>query len=185
MKRNAEYNINIKSHELPSEIIFCQASKTHVNEVFELMSERNPDIDRDDLLARTKREVLELCDGKTYGLFVAIVEKKVVGFCRFFHSDSVPKEKIKFPHPDGMFSMGIIVHPQYRRMNIARFLNDERYKLYQSLGLKKVYSAVAKDNPTSIRMHEQFGYKAIDEVPGVLMVTFDCGEGIIFQKNID
>lgn len=185
MKRNAEFNIKTKSRALPDTISFSQATEVHIQEIFELMSERNPDLDRDELLARTKREILELCDGKLYGLCVATLDNKVVGFCRFFHSDSVPKEKIKFPHPRGMFSMGIVVHPEYRRMNIARFLSDERNKIYQALGLKKVFSAVAKDNPTSIRMHEEFGYQAIEEVPGVMMVTFDCGEGIIFQKNIN
>ena len=184
-KVNEPFKPEIKSEKLPEGISFSIAESKHIEEIFELMFLRNPGMDKVNLLNRIEREVLELNNGVDYGIYVALLEDKVVGFCRFFTSKNTPREKIKYPHPDGMFCMGTIVHPDYRRKGIARYLSDKRFEVLKSLGCNEVYSLVALDNPTSIKMHNNFNYEEIERGPGFFIVSFDCGEGILFKKSLN
>jgi ribosomal protein S18 acetylase RimI-like enzyme len=184
-KVNEDFNPNVKSSKAPLGLNFVKAEAKHVQGVFELMFIRNPKIDKEILHKRLTREIIEISNGIDYGLFVSILDGEVVGFCRFFTSDNTPLEKAKFDHPSGMYCMGIIVHPNYRRMGIARYLFDKRLEVIKSLGVKEIFSMVDLDNPTSLSMHESFGFREIERGPGFFIVAFDCGEGILFQKNID
>ena len=182
-KVNEEFNPKIKSSNAPADLQFVKAEVEHTQGIFELMFLRNPKMDKEKLIERVKKEITEISNGRSYGLFVSTLNGKVVGFCRFFSSNNTPLEKVKFTHPDGMFCMGIIVHPDFRRMGIARCLFEKRLAIFKSLELEEIFSIVALDNPTSIKMHESFGFKEVSRGPGFFIVPFACGEGILFKKT--
>lgn len=161
MSVNEEFNDKIESEDISNDLHFRIAQTKDIEAIFEMMSLRNPDLDREMLKSRTVREIKELNDGKDYGVFVCEYEDKVVAFCRFYHSESVPKEKVKFESSVGYYGMGIIVHPSMRRKGIARFISMHRFQWLQNLGAQGIYSCVAMDNLTSQRMHESLGFKKI------------------------
>lgn len=182
---NEEFNPNIKSAVAPSDLSFVKAEAKHIQGVFELMFLRNPEMDKEILHQRITKEITAISNGIDYGLFVSILNEEVVGFCRFFSSKNTPLEKAKFDHPSGMYCMGIIVHPNYRRMGIARYLFNKRLEVIKSLGVKEIFSMCSLDNQASIRMHKSFGFEEIERASGFFVVSFDCGEGILFNKIID
>lgn len=184
MKVNEPFNDEIKSKNISNDLVFRLANNGDIKPVFDLMSLRNPNMDKDSLLERTTREIKEYSDGKKYGLFVAELNGRVVGFCRFYHSESVPKEKVKHDSPSGYYAMGIIVTEEMRRHGVARFLSNKRFEWLKELGATCIYSCVALNNKTSQRMHEAFGFKKIQLIPGALTVTFDAEEGLLYRKDL-
>lgn len=181
---NEEYKPGIKSKSKPIGLRFVKAQACHVQAVFELMFQRNPKLEKENLYRRVEKEILEISNGVDYGVYVALLKGKVVGFCRFFSSENTPLEKAKYDYVDGIYCMGIIVNPDYRRIGIAEFLSDKRLEVFKSLNVKEVFSLVAMDNPTSISMHRKFGFDEIKRASGFFIVSFDCGEGISFRKKI-
>ena len=115
---------------------------------------------------------------------MAKLDDEVIGFCRFFHSNQIPKEKINFEYIDGYFCMGMIISESYRRRGVARYLSRIRQNHLYDLGVQNIYSLVAMDNPTSIKMHQDFGFSKIKEGSGFLNIKFDCGSGILFTKKL-
>lgn len=184
-KIDEPFNPDIKSPEYSRELQFKKADSSHVDDIFEFMSIRNPLADKDKLYTNTMREVTELNDGIKYGVFVAILNSKVVGFCRYYTTDNVPKEKIKFAYPEGMFCMGIMIRPNFRRQGIAKFINEKRFEKFRTMNIDEVYSAVDEDNLTSISMHNSFGFQEISRIPGVLNIDFDGKKGILFRKSLN
>ncbi len=164
---------------------FIKADRRHIQSIFNLMALRNPDIDKSKLFERTEREIVELNDGRTYGLFVAVIENSVVGFCRFVSSLETPPERIKYPYPDGIYCMGIIVAPKYRRKGVAKFLCEKRFEILKGLGCTEAYSIVSLDNSASMNMHASFGFRELERGTGFFVVSFDCGEGILYKKILD
>lgn len=183
-KVNAIFDDSINSQQVYKDLIFTLASNQHKEDLVRLMSIRNPQIPISFLNEKIDREIQTFSDGKEYGLFIASKGPHVIGFCRYYFSRSVPKEKIKFDHPDGCYCMGMMVDPKYRRHNVAKFLWDNRMKWIQGLGVKQVYSIVACDNSASLRMHQKFGFDEVSRAAGYMNVSFDCGEGILFKKRI-
>lgn len=184
MQVDEPYNPNINSDDISDYLEFKQASCDDVQSVFELMSERNPYLEKGKLYQKVKKEITELNDGKNYGVFVAIYDGQVVGFCRFYHSNSVASEKIKYDSPKGYYLMGICVLKSMRRKGVAKFLSDNRFSYLQSLGAKYAYSCVAIDNNTSQRMHKSFGFIKLKVIQGVLTVNFEPNKGILYIKNL-
>ncbi len=183
-KKNEPFNPNMESGEPSGNLEFKKAGFEHIKEIFELMFLRNPEMDREKLLKRTEKEVIELNDGVDYGVFVALLNSKVVGFCRFYNSQSVPKDKIKFPALEGFYCMGMMVDSKFRRQGVAKYLSGKRFEWLRTMDVKETYSVVAIDNPTSINMHKSFGFVEIDRAEGFLTISFECGEGLLFKKKI-
>lgn len=183
-KVNAFFDNSILSQPLSFATDFALANESDIPEVTALMLLRNPLVPYALMESKVAKEVSTFSDGKRYGLFVAKVENKVVGFSRFYFSEDVPKEKVKFPFRQGCHCMGMMVHPDWRRKSIAKFMSEQRESWMKKLGAHEVFSVVANDNPTSLAMHKRFGFSSIEKVKGYLNISFDCGEGILFHKEI-
>lgn len=184
MKVDEPFNSVIKSTSVPSGICFKLADETHFDSICCLMSERNPLVKIEDIQKKTKREIFLNLNDPEYRLFVAILDDEVVGFCRFFHSRGLAKEKIKFDSPEGWYGMGILVSPRHRRKSIARFLFQERIKILESLNASALYSIVDVNNKTSIKMHEEFGFREVSRARGFLHLEFPNSSGILFKLDI-
>jgi len=78
--------------------------------------------------------------------------------------------------------MGISVKQEHRRQGIARFISTQRFKLFQTLKIKEVYSCVDVKNLTSINMHLSLGFVEQERSNGFLTVSFGDGEGILYKK---
>ena len=173
-----------KSGNIEEYLTFKNAMATDIPFLVSIMLEREVDGNRSELEKRTQREIESFCDGLTYGLFVAKFEERVIGFFRFYHSDAIPIEKVKFKSPKGYYAMGICVAKNMRRKGVAKFLSRKREEVLKSLGARELYSCVALNNITSQHMHKNFGFKQIDIVPGALTVKFDAGKGILYKKDL-
>lgn len=165
-------------------LIYKMATQEHVEGIFELMRSRNPSMPKDELYKRTEREVIQLNDGVKYGVFVAEYKGRIVGFCRFYDGECVPKEKIKFAALPGIYLMGIMVAKDFRRRGVATFLSLQRFEWLRSRKIKQVYSGVEATNLASLEMHESLGFVEIERVAGILTLRFESGEGILFRKTL-
>lgn len=183
-KVDEPFNPDVKSRSPSTKLRFEVADEEHVEAVTRLMQLRNPSEDPIKLKQKVFLEITKMNDGENYGVFVATIDNKVVGFCRFYHSDRVPREKIKYDHPVGIYLMGIVVDPDYRRHGVATFLSEQRLMWLNSIEVDRVFSAVAANNLTSQAMHEKLGFTKREEVPGVLTVHFESGCGILYEKII-
>lgn len=183
MKRNEPFREHREQSGELSGLSFELAHKEDLPDLVELMQIRNPHLPVSLIQEKIQNEIFERVDGKRYGLFVTKYAGKLIGFCRYFFSEDVPSEKVKYPFPKGCFCMGLMVHPDYRGQGVAKFLARNRFNWLKNLDIKVVYSAVAVDNPTSVQMHRSFGFVEVERAPGILNVTFDCGEGILFRKE--
>lgn len=182
MQINEPFTPTFKGTNISSELYLIKADVKYLEGYVNLTLTRNPEMDREELLIKSRKEIEIYNTGVDYGLYFALKDDQIVGICRFFTSQATPKEKVKYKHPSGMYCMGIIVHPDFRRKGIAAFLSNKRIDILKKLGLKEAFSIVATDNLTSIKMHEKFGFKEVERGPGFFTVHFDCGEGILFKK---
>jgi GNAT superfamily N-acetyltransferase len=185
MKSDEPFNPNIKSLTTSEDILFKLADETHVESICDLMFERNPLMNLEDLKKKTEREIYLNENDPEYRLFVALIENEVVGLCRFYHSKGLPKEKIKFESPNGWYAMGTLVAKQHRRKSIARFLFQERLKVLKSLNATTLYSIVDVSNKTSIQMHQEFGFLESGRAKGYLHLDFQDSEAILFRFDIE
>ncbi len=184
MKRDETYSPSVKSASPPQGLRFRLALAEDREPVTQLMAERNPDADPSELMKKTDREIaLNLSDPK-YRLFVADLNGTVVGLCRYFHSEGLPKEKLKFPAPHGWYCMGVLVDKRMRRQGIARFLFQNRLKSFQDQGASVIYSVVDAANLASVKMHQEFGFQELERAPGFLHIKFESGSGILYQMHL-
>ena len=183
MKRDEPFNPSIKSTAPAQDLRFRLVAVEDRDAVTRLMAERNPDQDPADIAKKTEREIALNSSDSDYRLFVAEMNGRVVGLCRYYHSDGLPKEKLTFPAPSGWYCMGLLVDSGFRRQGIARFLFENRLKSLREKGAKEVYSMVESTNLASVRMHAEFGFKEIGKAPGFLHIKFDA-EGILYRRAI-
>lgn len=184
MNINEPYQPHLKSIDISMNLTFALARISDLEKMVDIMLERTPSVKREKLVARTKREIEHFSDGRDYGLFTAKLKNEVIGFCRYYHSSSIPAEKVIFSSPVGFYAMGINILTKFRRKGVAKFLAYNREEWLKKRGAEYFYSCVALDNLSSQRMHESFGFKQIGIVPGALTVKFDAGEGILYKKSI-
>jgi ribosomal protein S18 acetylase RimI-like enzyme len=182
-KANEPFNPEIKSEVASEKLLFRLAKNSDADVIARLMHIRNPFAEYLDLLKNTNKEIAYNSTDELYRVFVAELDGRVVGFCRYYHSKGIKSKKV-YPAPEGFYCMGIIVDPNVRRKSIARFLSEKRFEWLSAEGIEEVYSCVAGDNPTSLTMHEKFGFERVKRVPGVHHIPFDCGYGYLFLKNI-
>ena len=184
MTVDEEYKSNFISEDISSDLSFHLATTEDVDAVFNLMKDRNPYLNEGTLLKYITKEVQVRSNGKEYGLFVAKYENKVVGFCRYFHSESVPKEKIKYDSPLGYYGMGICVVKEFRGRGVAKFLSKKRFEWLKSIGVSQMYSCVSIDNKVSHKLHKILGFSDIGSVDGALTVSFEPDSGILYLKQL-
>ncbi len=86
--------------------------------------------------------------------------------------------------PEGWYLTGTIVKPEYRRQGVGRRLCAERIKWISQFSNSAFYMANARNKP-SIRLHEEFGFKEIGRKFGLPGLTFQGGEGVLFETRLD
>ena len=183
MLENEPFTLAKESGNIEEYLTFKNAMVCDIPYLISIMLEREVDGNRNELEKRTQREIEHFCDGQTYGLYIAKYQESVVGFCRFYHSDAIPIEKVMFESPKGYYAMGICVAKNMRRKGVAKFLSKKREGILKNLGARELYSCVALNNTTSQNMHKNFGFKEIGIVAGALTVKFDAGKGILYKKS--
>ena len=185
MKIDELFNSKIKSDIAPKNIKFTLAIDEHVDDAVILMHERNPNESIDILKTKTLNEIKLNSEDPFYWLYIAIIKDEVVGLCRFYHSSGLPLHKKIFSSPEGWYGMGILVKKDWRRKNIAKFLSSARIKKLKKLNAKKFYSIVDSENLTSRKMHEEFGFKKVDEAQGFLHLDFKDKNAYLYELEID
>lgn len=183
MKKNESFNSLIKSSTPPEDLRFRLVTRGDREAVSKLMSERNPNQDKIEILQKTEKEISLTKSDPEYRLFVADLNGQVLGLCRYFHSKGLPKEKLLYPAPEGWYCMGILVDPQFRRQGIARFLFQNRLISLKENGAKIIYSVVDVDNLTSIKMHQDFGFEELERAQGFLNIKFDSS-GVLYRMCV-
>src|SRR4051812_18322406 len=126
--KNEPFNPSVMSSGPPPGLVFRLAEIRDRQAMADLMAERRPDEAVSTLIARADREIALNATDPKYRVFVAQLDGRVVGLCRYFHSESVAKEKLRFPAPHGWYCMGIVVDRKMRRRGIARFLFEHRLR---------------------------------------------------------
>lgn len=137
-----------------------------------------------DLKENTHREIDRVESDEKYKLYVAELNGEVVGFCRFYHSAGLPTAKKVYPSQEGWYGMGIMVSSKFRRQNIAHFLSTQRIEVLKAMGVEELYSIVDLKNLTSMKMHQQFGYREVARASGFLHLSFGDGIGCLFKISI-
>lgn len=183
-KVNAAFDPSIKSGEPPKGLIFRPAEVKDMDAISSLMLERNPERNQEAVRKISENEILKNTTTEDYRIFIAEYEGRVVGFCRCYHSQTIPPEKIRYSGPEGWYCMGLMVSTQMRRRGIARFLFRNRLEYLKQVGVKVVYSMVACDNLASISMHQDFGYQEIDRAAGFLHIHFLDAQGVLYRRLV-
>ena len=185
MKINEPFNTDIKSDVLPRNVKFELAKNEHVDAIVSLMHERNPNDSLDEIRSKTINEIKLNNEDPSYWLYLASIDEEIIGLCRFYHSSGLPSHKKIFPSPEGWYGMGIMVASKWRRKNIAKFLFNKRVKRLKELGATKFYSIVDPENLTSIKMHDEFGFKKIEKAQGFFHLDFKMTGAYLYSFDID
>ena len=103
-------------------------------------------------------EVLNSKAFMTYGLFI---DGKLAGYALL---------KVA---PTGSAFIGLLVHPDYGRLGLGKFLVEYLYWQAAEAGLR-ARSTISRDNPASLRSHEAVGdFEVVAELPNdYLMIEF-------------
>ena len=141
-------------------------------------------MDYSNILENTTREISRSESDDKYKLCAAELNNAVIGFCRFFHTNGLPEHKKIYQSPIGWYGRGIMVAQPYRRQRIAQFLFNHRVQMLREMGVKEFYSIVDKNNLTSMKMHQKFGYVEVERGPGFLQFSFEGSEGCLFKLII-
>lgn len=181
MKKDEPFNPSIKSSTTPDNLVFRLVTRDDREAISALMADRNPNLELSEIDSKTDREIVLVETSLTYRLYVAELNKKVVGFCRYYHTSALPDSKKVYPAPEGWYGMGIIVDPKLRRHGIARFLSSNRLNILKDQGASELYSIVDAKNLTSLRMHLEFGFEEVASAEGFLHVKLESGHGHLFR----
>lgn len=184
MKKDELFNPDIKSSAPPEDLIFRLVRRGDREVVTQLMKGRNPEKDITELYKTTDRELNSVETDPKCKLYVAELNGKVVGFCRYYHSSGLPNAKKIYPAPEGWYGMGILVAPEMRRCGIARFLFANRLRVLKEQGGRELYSIVDAKNLTSMRMHREFGFEEVARGVGFLHVKLESGDGFLFKARV-
>jgi len=179
VKINAIFDDSVRSEKLPLGLNIYPFEKEYFEGVVKLKSFR--DLKTKQVLEDENERELKAVNKKSgYHVFVALIENQVVGLCRVAQYSKV--EKNKFDSPEGWWFQGVIIHPDFRRKNIAKMLTDYRFDFLRKRNIKEVYSAVEVNNSVSKRMHQRFGFKLIGESKGKFNNSFHDGRGFILRS---
>jgi len=135
-------------------------------------------------LIKFRKELTEQENDKTKLLLVAEIRDRVIGFGRALYFIP-PKDAPRNIAPRGWYLIGVIIHPDFRRMGAATQLTAERLKLISQKGESEVYYFANSRNKASIDLHNHFGFMEISRDFVFPEVTFDEGTGILFRADFD
>jgi len=79
--------------------------------------------------------------------------------------------------PTGSAFIGLLVHPDYGKLGLGKFLVEYLYWQASRAGLR-ARSTISRDNPASLRSHQAVGdFEVIAELPNdYLMIEFPVAE---------
>ena len=166
-------------------VIYRLASESDASEIAKITFEREGTRRNKDFkhyLKRTKSELEAIESATDFNLIVAEYKREIIGFGRSIYYD-LGKIQVAYPAPAGWYLMGVIVKPKFRRHGIGRRIIEERL-IKISENSSEVYFVVNANNKTSIKLHEELGFKKINEGEGFLNIKFDGGKGCLFKKQI-
>lgn len=184
MKIDEPFNPFIKSKNAPEGLVFKIANYNDRIGITNLMAERNPRINFENLLENTDKELSRFVSDDKYKLYVVELQSQIVGLCRFFHSDGLPANKKMHDAPSGWYGTGILVAKQFRRQRIAQFLTYQRIQILKAMEVKEFYSVVDTKNLTSMKMHQEFGFIEVARGEGFLQFSFKDSIGCLFKLTI-
>jgi ribosomal protein S18 acetylase RimI-like enzyme len=113
-------------------------------------------------------------------LHVAVLDNKILGFCRLVDFKNFSKDSSM---PNGAFLMGVVILPEYRRQGIADALTSHRIQFCEDHSLP-LYYFTSTLNKASIKLHEKYGFTEIRRAEKFMGMAMDGGEGILFKKCI-
>lgn len=181
MSKYAKYEPNVESKGWAFDVEYRRARMSDAIGLAKIKHERdggNPD----SIIKLVKTELADLEKHEDSALFVAIMDKKVIGYARTTLFDS-KKMNVRYPSPDGWYFMGMIIDRDHRRMGIGTHLSEHRIEWLRNKGAREVYSFVNEENKASLDLHEHLEFEIVEEGPGFLNVDFDQGRGILFRKD--
>ena len=107
--------------------------------------------DQENTLITKKSEFKQNC--QTGFSFVAEMDNKIVGF--IFGQETLP-------FPDKIYVRHIAIHPDYQAKGIGKKLYEALINKAKKTGKKEIIATINPDNPPSIKLHEQLGFKVKD-----------------------
>ncbi len=113
--------------------------------------------EKEEFMTSRKSEFKINC--KTGSSFVAIKDDKVAGFL-LAHETLPFKNKILIRH--------IAVHPNFQKQGIGKKLYTALIRKARSKKIKEIEAGINPDNPPSIKLHKQVGFKVIDWKKAIL-----------------
>lgn len=96
-----------------------------------------------------------------------------------YHKDNTSST---FQAPYGWYLTGLMIHPDYRRKGIGRYLTSWRIEKIRAIS-DKAYYFTNIDNIASVKLHQELGFqeKTRDfQIPGVEF----SGEGVLFFLDL-
>jgi len=168
------------NHLLLSSLVIRSAIITDSHTLAEILNAREPG-DLAQIIKNFQDEISSL-DSSGRLLLVAEYNSQVIGYARavyFMRSASSNSRNC----PEGWYLNGVIIEPKYRRNGVASILIKSRLDWIVKRANKAYYFANAR-NRVSIEMHEKFAFKELTRdfvYPGV---TFEGGEGILFEIDL-
>ena len=123
-----------------------------------------------------RRVWFEEKQSKNLPVLVACIENRVVGFASYGPFRAWPAYKYTAEHM-------VYVHPDFRRLGIARKLMEEIISLAQKNQLHVLIAGVDSDNDISIQLHKSLGFT---EVARFNQVGYKFGKwlDLVFMQRI-
>jgi len=119
------------------------------------------------------KEVKKKREEKRGECFVALMDKKVVGWCYGFVNAEIKERFLSIlkPHIEKIkdnecgYLAAIVVDPEYKGRGIGSKLLSELHTYLKKIGAKCIWLGVNSDNIFAKKIYEKFGYRLIGYVP--------------------
>lgn len=121
--------------------------KDYLGQAWEKMSKT----EQENTLITKKSEFKKNC--QTGFSFVAEINNQIVGF--IFSQETSP-------FTDKIYVRHIAIHPDYQAKGIGKKLYKSLMGKAKKTGKKEIIATINPDNPPSIKLHEQLGFKVKD-----------------------
>jgi L-amino acid N-acyltransferase YncA len=133
--------------------------------------------DTEYVTVKSKMNWLEQHSTKTYPIYVAEENGKLIGWCSLS------------PHRPGrkalrnVAEISYYIHKDYRRMGVANSLINFTIESAQKLGFKNLITILLDMNKPSIYILEKFGFEKWGHLPGIAEIDGTiCGQFIYGKK---
>ncbi len=108
-------------------------------------------------------------------------QTSIAGFGKVSYTN--PRDKISKSIPEGWYLSGVIVANTWRRHGLGAALTGARLDWISQRAKTAYYLANAR-NQVTIKLHQKFGFYEVSRDFSSPGVTFEGGEGILFQVDL-